>query len=384
VAAFFMPVVREPQMGWFGRKADAADPRSVLPFYASGQDSDPLPRSYSARVQEVYVDNPVGQRAVRLVAGAAGALAIYAAEGREDAASLVRQAGLIEGIAAQVMLHGNAFVHVVATAKGQPGELFCLRPERVTVETDARGWPTAYLYKVRSQISRFAVRDALARTQVIHVKALNPGDDHLGLGCLDAAIAAASVHNRATRWNKALLDNAARPSGALTFEPGDGSTLTETQFRRLRAEMDDSFSGSGNAGRPLLLEGGLKWQPLSLTPADMDFIRLKEAAARDVALAFGVPPVLLGLPGDSTYANLREAGRALYRQTVMPLTQRIIDGLANGLSDWFGPVRLAIDVDQVSELAEDRERLWQQVGAATFLSEGEKREMLGFKSERDQ
>ena len=49
----------------------------------------------------------------------------------------------------------------------------------------------------------------------------------------------------------------------------------------------------------------------------MDFMALKEGAARDIALAFGVPPVLVGLPGDATYANAREAGRALYRQTIL-------------------------------------------------------------------
>ena len=161
-----------------------------------------------------------------------------------------------------------------------------------------------------------------------------------------------------------------------------GRTLARTSSRGFE-ELDGQFSGSGNAGRPLLLEGGLKWQALSLTPADMDFVALKEAAARDIALAFGVPPVLLGLPGDSTYSNLREAGRALYRQTVLPLAQRILDGLAGGMSDWLGKVKLAVDVDQVTDLSEDRERLWQQVESATFLSRAEKRAMLGFAPKED-
>ena len=363
-------------MGWFGRKADMVDPRAQFPCFPTMGERDAMPRSYAARVQEVYVNNPVGQRAVRLVAGAIGALPIYAIEGKDAAAAAVRRSALLETIAAQMMLHGNAYVQCVAGGPEDVVELFGLRPERVTIETDARGWPSAYLYRVKNQVTRFAAKNALERTQVIHIKALNPGDDHLGLGCLDAAIASASVHNRATRWNKALLDNAARPSGALIYAPADGSNLTETQFRRLRSEMDTNFAGGGNAGRPLLLEGGLKWQALSLTPADMDFVGLKEAAARDVALAFGVPPVLLGLPGDSTYSNLREAGRGLYRQTVLPLAQRIVDALAGGLGDWFGPVRLAIDIDQVSELAEDRERLWKQIGAADFITKEEKRGQL--------
>jgi phage portal protein BeeE len=110
----------------------------------------------------------------------------------------------------------------------------------------------------------------------------------------------------------------------------------------------------------------------------MDFVALKEGAARDIALAFGVPPVLVGLPGDATYANAREAGRALYRQTILPLAGRILAALAGMLSDWLGPVTLAVDTDQLSELADDRAKLWESVGAASCLSDEEKRAMLGF------
>src|SRR3954462_12321047 len=140
---------------------------------------------------------------------------------------------------------------------------------------------------------------------------------------MEGPIAAASVHNRASRWNKALLDNAARPSGALSYETPDGSVMSADQFQRLKEELTSEFSGSGNAGRPLLLEGGLKWQALSLTPADMDFIALKAGSAREIALAFGGPPLLLDLPSDVTYANYREANRALWRQTVLPMADRI-------------------------------------------------------------
>jgi HK97 family phage portal protein len=202
------------------------------------------------------------------------------------------------------------------------------------------------------------------------------------MGCLEAATPAATVHNRAAKWNRALLDNAARPSGALSYEPADGSVLSDEQFKRLKEELANEFSGGANAGRPLLLDGGLKWQALSLTPADMDFVALKEGAARDIALAFGVPPVLVGLPGDATYANAREAGRALYRQTVLPMAGRILDALGAMLGDWLGEVKLAVDTDQISELADDRAKLWEQVGAAGFLSDSEKREMLGFRPKK--
>jgi HK97 family phage portal protein len=361
-------------MGWFGRKA--AEPPAVF-LSCLDESRNPFPSGYQAQVREVFLANPVGQRAVRLVAGAVSLLKIYALEGEQAAADLLGRSGLLEQITASLLLHGNAYLQVIE-ALGSPAELFHLQPERVTGESDERGWPQAYQYKVGRRTSRIERRDLLERVQLIHIRALNPTQEQSGLGCVEAASAAASIHNRASRWNKALLDNAARPSGALSYEPSDGATLSGAQFERLREEIDRQFSGSQNAGRPLLLEGGLKWQSLGLTPTDMDFVAVKEAAARDVALAFGVPPVLLGLPGDSTYSNLREAGRALYRQTVLPLAERILQDVSEAMADWFGPLRLAIDTDAISELAEDRERLWQMVSAAEFISEDEKREMLGF------
>jgi hypothetical protein len=126
-----------------------------------------------------------------------------------------------------------------------------------------------------------------------------------------------ATHNAAAAWNRSLLENAARPSGALVYDAPTGGLSTD-QFDRLREELNRAFAGGGNAGRPLLLEGGLKWQSLSMSPADMDFAALKAAAARDIALAFGVPPMLLGLPGDSTYNNYKEANKALWRLTLLP------------------------------------------------------------------
>lgn len=257
-------------------------------------------------------------------------------------------------------------------------ELYALRPDRVTIEVDRRGWPIAFSYRVGEAVTRLIARDALGRPAVVHIKTMHPLDDHYGLGCLGAAAGAVATHNAAMAWNKQLLDNAARPSGALVYSPGEaGTTLSTEQFDRLRTEIDAHFSGAGNAGRPLLLEGGLSWQSLSLSPVDMDFINLKAAAARDIALAFGVPPVLLGLPGDATYSNYREATRELWRMTILPLTTKIIAGLSEAMVHWFPGLTLRIDMDGISALADDREKLWQQVSAAPFLTDDEKRAMLG-------
>jgi HK97 family phage portal protein len=126
-------------------------------------------------------------------------------------------------------------------------------------------------------------------------------------------------------------------------------------------------------------KGGLDWKPLSLSPKDMDFVEAKAAAARDIALAFGVPPLLLGLPGDNTHANYAEANRAFYRQTVIPLVKRTAEALVHWLSPAFGDtLQLEPDLDAIEALATERESLWRRVSAATFLTEEEKREAVGY------
>jgi len=368
-------------MKWFGRTAGRDPSRPALSRAGAGAVGPGAglgewPRSYEAQVRDGYAANPVAQRAIRLVAEAAGSAPLAGDAGvvRLLAARSGGQA-LMEVAAAQLLLHGNAYIQVLRDADGGAAELFALRPERVAVEADAAGWPAAYRYRVGERTVRLAA--GCERPDVIHVRSFNPLDDHYGLGCLGAAAGAVAIHNAATRWNKALLDNAARPSGALVYQPGDGSVLAPDQFERLKAEMEAGFQGAANAGRPMLLEGGLSWQAMSLSPADMDFIGLKAAAAREIALAFGVPPMLLGLPGDATYANYREANRALWRLAVLPLLDAVLVALGQGLAGWFGEEGVRVDLDRVPALAEDRERLWAMVSAADFLSVEEKRERLG-------
>ena len=155
--------------------------------------------------------------------------------------------------------------------------------------------------------------------------------------------------------------------------------LSDSQFERLKRELEETYQGAVNAGRPLLLEGGLDWKPMSLSPKDMDFLEAKHTAAREIALAFGVPPMLLGIPGDNTYANYQEANRVFFRGTVLPFANRIGAALAQWLAPAFGDgVRLAVDTDDVPALAKDRAALWEQVGKAAFLTVNEKREAIGY------
>ena len=155
---------------------------------------------------------------------------------------------------------------------------------------------------------------------------------------------------------------------------GEGA-LSESQFARLKQELESAYQGPENAGRPMVLEGGLDWKQMSYSPKEMDFIAARDGAAREVALAFGVPPMLLGIPGDNTFANYAEANRTFWRQTVLPLAART----AEALSNWIGEgVALGYDLDQVDALSAEREALWARVTAADFLTAEEKRRAVGY------
>ena len=341
---------------------------------------------YTRSVRRAWLDNPVAQRAVRLVSEGIAGAPLASSDPKLAALIQATSAGqsLLETLAAQMLLHGNGYVQIMKDGAGRPVELFALRPERTSIVAGSDGWPTGFTYKVGDQSLTIPLCDEDASPNLIHIKDFHPADDHYGAGCLAAADQAIATHNAASAWNRTLLENAARPSGALVYDSGDMGGLTTDQFERLKGELAQAFSGQLNAGRPMVLEGGLKWQPLGLSPADMDFATLKAAAARDISLAFGVPPMLLGLPGDATYANYSEANRALWRLTLLPLATKLLAALGEGLSTWFPDASLAIDLDRVPALAEDRERLWAQVGVADFLTGAEKRSLLGLPPEPGQ
>ena len=367
-------------------KASATGP--VIAYQSSGRVAW-SPRDTVSLTKTGFAQNPVGFRSVKLIAEAAAALPLTLQEdGRrfethplnqliERPNPLQSRAEFLEAAFGQLLLSGNAYLEAVAADEGLPLELHVLRSDRMSLVPGADGWPVAYEYAVGGRKHVFRLGDGPA--PVCHIKSFHPQDDHYGLSPLQAAASAVDVHNSASRWSKALLDNAARPSGAIVYQGGDGQgTLTSDQYDRLLNEMEAHHQGARNAGRPMLLEGGLDWKPMGFSPSDMEFQKTKEAAAREIALAFGVPPMLLGIPGDATYANYQEAHRAFYRLTVVPLALRVTAALSHWLNGWSGGgAMLKPDLEQVPALAAERDSLWRRIGGADFLSDTEKRLLLG-------
>jgi HK97 family phage portal protein len=382
-----LPFIRPRARGAADRKA-MPEFKALSQIFAGGETGgDAVPRGYAGLAREGYLRNPVAHRAVRLVSEAAASVPWLAyRDGAEDPlhAALAlfrqpngRQAGgeFFEALYGQLLISGNAFLLPVA-AGTRLMELHLLRPDRVRLVEGADGWVEVIEYRAGSRLRRYPASGAGA---VLQLKLFHPLDDHLGFPPLAAAGAALDLSNSASRWNRALIDNSARPSGALVYQPKEGGNLTPDQYERLKAELADGYSGPARAGRPMLLEGGLDWKAMGLSPREMDFMEAKNGAARDIALALGVPPMLLGLPGDNTYANYAEANRAFWRLTVLPLIGRTAAALSGWLAGIYDEALvLGHDLDQVPGLSAERDALWARVGAAGFLTDAEKREAVGY------
>ena len=348
------------------------------------------PRDTASLVRSGFVNNPVAFRAVRLIAEAAAAVPLICQdrEARYDThpvLDLLRRpnggqgrAELFEALYGQILLSGNGYLEAVGSSgSGLPSELHVLRADRMAIVPGDDGWPVAYEYSVGGRKYRFDMQGS--PDPICHIRSFHPLDDHYGLSPMQAAAVAVDVHNSASSWSKALLDNAARPSGAIIYKGADGQgALSPEQYDRLVSEMEMHHQGARNAGRPMLLEGGLDWRPMGFSPSDMEFHETKKAAAREIAQAFGVPPMLMGIPGDATYANYAEAHRAFYRLTVLPLVGRVAASVAWWLSEHLGAeIDLRADPDQVPALAEERDQHWRRISEAVFLTASEKRAALG-------
>lgn len=363
---------------WIPSETKTATPLvalSSLPNPVWGQ-ADP-----TALVRDGYLGNAVAYRCVRLIAEAAASIEMISPNGAVQAllsepSSEQAGADLMERLYTDLQITGNAFLEAVTVVdEAQPRGLFPLRVDGTQIKENQRGQRIGYRIKLK-QGERTISLAPDGWCPVLHLKLYHPGNTHYGLSPMAAARKSLDLHNSAAAWAKSLIDNAARPSGALRYGK-DGARLNDEQFDRLKAQLTDEHAGATNAGRPLLLEGGLDWQPMSLSPVEMDFSETRYAAAREIALAFGVPPMLLGIPGDNTYATYKEAHAAFWRLTVLPLVQKTAGALSVWLRGRFDEVLIRPDLEHAAAFASERDALWARVSAADFLSDTEKRDLLG-------
>tara|TARA_R100001460_G_scaffold41877_3_gene77804 strand:- start:15363 stop:17699 length:2337 start_codon:yes stop_codon:yes gene_type:complete len=360
--------------------------------------SAPRKDSYQQYAQEGYQQNAVVYKCINEIANGASAvdLCVYDDDIKLDAHPLLNlldrpnplQAGneYFKSLYSFLLIAGNSYALRVGAENGEPRELYLLRPDRVKVKPSNNMIPRGYIYEVGGKvIKEYDVDPQTGQSEVKHFKLWNPIDDYYGLSPIHSASTDIDQHNFAAKHNVSLLMNGARPSGAIVFKPKDESgqsvQLTEYQRAQLLQDMQVRFQGTDNSGRPMLLEGDFDWKEMGLSPKDMDFLQLKNMSARDIAMCFGVPSQLIGIPDAQTYSNIQEARLALYEETIIPLIRRVESDLNEYLAPLYGEsINLRYDIDSIPAMAERRKRIYENVTVAVregIISRNEARERLG-------
>lgn len=377
----------------FGQKASAAG--GAISGSMVGQpvwtDRNPVKLA-----EEGYRKNVVAFRSIHLIARGCASVPWTLMSGKDEIDThpildllhrpnpLQGGAALIEALVAFRQLAGNSYLEAATGADDvTPVELWCQRPDRMRVIRGELGMPAGFEYKVGNEAPvRWDADIITGQSDILHWKTFHPLSDWYGMSPLEAAAWSVDQHNSASQWNQALLQNSARPAGVMTFSPKSGpEKLAQDQYARLKAQIDEQYAGASKAGRMMLLDGGLSWQSMSLSPADMDFLNGKNSSASDIAMAFGVPPQLVGVAGSQTFANYETARLVLWEDKILPELDDLCDSLNNWLLPKFSDgerLKLSYDVDGVAALAPKREKKWAAVSTATFLTTNEKREELGY------
>lgn len=349
-------------------------------------------RDYVNLVKEGYEHNVIVYRCVNLISRGIGSVpwVLYeqSLNGEEHEAERhplldllhhpsTDQAGssFMESVLSYLLLSGNAFIEAAFYEDGTPHELYALRPDRVSVIPGEEGEMIGLEYNLGGVRKRINFEDFPAKP-ILHLKLFHPLNDLYGLSPLHAAARSIDQHNEVGSHNLSLLENGGRPTGALIVKD---QNLTHEQRAELKENLRELYQGGMNAGKIMILEGEFEWKEMGLSPKDLDFLEGKNISAREIAQAFGVPSMLVGIVGDATYANYKEARLHLWEDTIIPILEHLMDEFNRWLVPFYGKnLRLGYDIDGIPALATKREAHWGKIADAHFLTLNEKRQAVGY------
>lgn len=353
-------------------------------------------RDYAHLSDEAYVKNIIGFACVNKIATAVARLPleVFKTEAKEEKLDnheildLLRRPNskqstkeLIGDFVSFFKLSGNGYFEATVQNK-KAVELHTLRSDRMKAVIDQFGEITSWKYKVGMFTHTFDQKNVtFFQDPIMHLRTFHPTDDVYGLSPVEPAAYSIDIHNQADKFNKSLLDNSAVPSGMFRWmgkdDDGNASTSGPDRFKRMLELVKSKFGGQANTGEVMVVNGNWEYSQLGLSIDDLQLIDTKRDVARDAAIAWGVPPMLLGIPGDNTYSNYQEANIAFHRDTVLPTATMVFEKISIFLFPSFGQFYLTFNTDKIEALATERSALWERVEKATFMTTNEKRNAVG-------
>jgi len=281
---------------------------------------------------------------------------------------------------AYLVMSGNTFFERIKPETGPNKddikEIYSLRPDRFQLSIDdVSGRIKQYIYEINSSKIKWDVDPLTNQADVLHIKNFHPIDDWWGAAATESAAREIDTSNSATEWNKNILDNEGRPGMVFTLVGQVG----EESFDQLERHLDENHAGAKNAGKNLIITGdsGTKAEPYGFSMKDMDFHEGGRELARRIALAYGVPPMLLGIPGDLTYSNYKEARLAFWESTIYFYLNYFKTELNNWMFEKDSDEFIDYNLEDIPALAIKRDMLWDRAQKSDFMTINEKRELVG-------
>lgn len=234
----------------------------------------------------------------------------------------------------------------------RPAELWPIRPDLVTVVPHRDNYISHFLYKPKGGLSELK----LDPSEVFWARFPNPMDEYSGLAPVAAARLAADTQNLAMKTNRSLFNNGAMVSGFIT-PSSDEDTWTKKQAEDLEADISKRFRGVKQAHKVAVLREAIKYQAMSMSPKDAEFLGMSKWNLEDVARAFGVPLDLVG--GQRTFENVAASERLIWNHTIKHLCSFLADEITEQILPFFpGNLLAEFDLSEVDALKDDEQVKW--------------------------
>ena len=217
-----------------------------------------------------------------------------------------------ETLMTHLLLWGNAYAQIIRNGKGEVIALYPLMPDRMTVDRDSNG---GLYYKYRKSNDDAPTMESgvvsLAPSDVLHVPGLG-FDGLVGYSPIAMAKNAIGLAIAAEEYGSKFYANGAAPSGVLEH-PG---TLKDPT--RVRDSWNSTFGGSTNSHKVAVLEEGMKYTPISISPNEAQFLETRKFQINEIARIFRVPPHMVGDLEKSSFSNIEQQSLEFVKYTLDP------------------------------------------------------------------
>lgn len=282
----------------------------------------------------------------------------------------------VEWTVASVLLRGNALSEIVTDSRGEVVELRPIPWEYCSVQLLPNGKLIYDVDEITSVYGGTGGRRRLLQSEVFHLR--DRTDDGLvGRSRLQRAAGVVAQGLSMQDFSNALYENGVNPSGALEVE----NKLGDEAYTQLRDQFRDAFAGPGNAAKALVLDQGLKWRQISISPEDAELLSSRRFSVEELARLYGCPPPIIGDYTHNTFTNAETAGRWFAMHTLTPWIRKIESAFMRSVFGELSRTTHELEIDLSGFLRGDPEQRWKSYEIAArndILTTDEIREAEGW------